>query len=133
MKILLSSLLFFAAPVAFANDMEALKVTEVITMNFGTVSYGGSASSALQLQNTGGVNITNISWKISGFGFSAKDNCPRALAPGQSCRILVRFVNTTPGPAMGELLVYTSDKNYKVNLYAVGQRDPMPNPPIPRP
>ncbi|KHD89294.1 MAG: hypothetical protein OM95_03955 [Bdellovibrio sp. ArHS] len=122
--------------VVFSVSAQAQEVganqTEVIYMGLGSAPYNGVARGSLQLKNTGEQDLTKIVWDIQGMGFSAKDNCPTSLKPGKSCQIFVTYWNTFPGHASGTLLVWTSDKNYKVNLSAYGQQEIRPpNPPVP--
>ncbi|KYG62853.1 hypothetical protein AZI87_16420 [Bdellovibrio bacteriovorus] len=133
MKALLFAFLTtLAVSSAHAEEINPVGGTEVIYMGLGSAPYNGTARGSLQLKNTGDQDITKIVWDIKGMGFSAQDNCPTVLKPGKSCQIFVTYWNTFAGPASGTLLVWTSDKNYRVNLSAYGQ-EPIrpPNPPVP--
>lgn len=140
LKYVLSALLMCAGSFASAQStFPGIKDVETIVMSIGSAPYRGTARGHLELKNTGEQDLTNIVWDLKGPSFSAKDNCPKALPSGKSCRIYVQYWNTFPGSASATLRVYTSDKDYIVTVMAYGERDPfegMPNPPrppIPRP
>lgn len=132
MKYLVTTALMFSAMAAQAEVLDAaIPQDEIIYMSLGRAPYNGVTRGSLELKNTGAKNLTQIVWDISGMGFSAQDNCPKELVPGKACKIFVTYWNTFPGPASGTLKVWTSDKNYKVQVSAWGEEDPFRN--IPRP
>lgn len=112
-----------------AHAAETLGETVTVYMSLGTAPYNGIARGTLELKNTGDKDLTGIVWDIKGMGFSAEDNCPEALAPGKACKIYVSYWNTLPGYRSGTLKLWTSDKNYIVNLSVIGAEDPFKNPP----
>ena len=135
LKYVISALLLVTGSFANAEEVQPIgKETQTIYMGLGSAPFRGSVRGSLELKNTGENNLTDIIWDLKGYSFQAQDNCPKALAPGKSCRIFVTYYNNFPGSASATLKVWTSDKNYIVNIMATGQRDPfegMPNPPIP--
>lgn len=127
-------LLTLTASGAFASE-EAYTPEVPVIMNLGTAPYRGSASAKMILSNAGPSDLTNISYSINSPAFSARDNCPKVLAPQKSCRITVTFTAFFSGYASATMRVRTSDKIYNVSLSAYGQDDPWrnmpPNPPVP--
>ncbi|MBV2168047.1 MAG: hypothetical protein KUL82_04995 [Bdellovibrio sp.] len=116
-----------------AQAVETLGETVTVYMSLGSAPYNGMARGSLELKNTGDKDLTGIVWDLKGMGYRAQDNCPEALAPGKACKIYVSYWNTFPGHSSGTLKIWTSDKNYIVNLSAYGEPDPFknPNPPMP--
>jgi len=107
--------------------------TVVGQLDFGSVPYDSSQTMAVHLTNSTTQNVTLLSWKLNAFSFSVKNNCPKILAPKKSCRFNVTFTNSFGELASGTLDIKTSDKNYRIDLYAEGEQDPVNNIPVPPP
>lgn len=125
-------LLSMLAPAAFASE-ESFTPEVPVVMNLGTAPYRGSVSARMILSNEGPNDLTSISYSLRAPAFSARDNCPKVLAPQKSCRITVTYTALLPGYASGTMKVRTSDKTYIVSLSAYGQDDPWRNMPPPNP
>lgn len=127
-------LLSMLAPGAFASE-ETFTPDVPVVMNLGTAPYRGSVSAKMILSNAGPSDLTNISHSVNSPAFTARNNCPKVLAPQKSCKITVTFTAFFSGYASATMKVRTSDKNYIVSLSAYGQDDPWrnmpPNPPVP--
>lgn len=132
---LFATLLTLVAPLANAGEpvqaIEGRDQWHIVYLDLGRAPYRGATSGRMTLTNQGPGELTNIKWSISGPGFSAKDNCPKALPVGESCRIKITYWSTIPGYVSGMMKVTTSDKKYEVRLSAYGEDDPFRN--IPRP
>lgn len=146
MKLLLATLLLsglfcslnstqaFAEPINPINGPAAPGANTVIgELDFGTVPYQSSRTMAVHLSNSTTQNVTLIAWQLNAFSFFVTNNCPKTLAPKKSCRFNVTFQNSFSGLASGTLDIQTSDKNYRINLYAQGDQDPINNIPFPPP
>src|SRR5438445_7820599 len=73
--------------------------------NFGGVPVGRHAIARFTLSNNGRFPFYIDSINIEGAGFERKDNCPKLLFSGQSCRIVVRFTPYFFGQHMGALKI----------------------------
>ncbi|MNK97946.1 hypothetical protein D3C87_1182960 [compost metagenome] len=132
--ILIAVLVSFLSPLAFAGD-EIYMPDTIVYMNLGQAPYRGQVSGRLELKNAGPNELTDIRHDIQGPGFSARDNCPKVLAVGKSCKIKVTYSAMLPGYVSAAMWVKTSDKNYDVRISASSADDPFRgiprNPPTP--
>jgi hypothetical protein len=122
-NILLAAVVALSALPAFAEDTN-YQGPIMVYMSLGQAPYRGSVSGDLKLENKGPNPLTDIHYTISGMGFSARDNCPKSLPVGQSCRIRVTFQATSGTFGSGAMSVTTSDKSYEVQLTATSANDP---------
>ena len=127
---------FFLTTFAVAAD-EIYTPDTIVYMNLGRAPFRGQVSGRMELKNAGPNDLTDIRYDISGPGFSARDNCPKVLAPQKSCRITITYWAQIPGYVSASMWLKTSDKNYDIRISASSDEDPfrdMPRPPtFPRP
>jgi hypothetical protein len=135
MKVILSAILVsMLSPLAFAGD-EIYVPDTIVYMNLGQAPYRGQVSGRMELKNAGPNDLTDIRYDIQGMGFSARDNCPKVLPAGKSCKITITFWAQFPGYVSASMWLKTSDKNYDVRIAASSADDPFRgiprNPPTP--
>lgn len=131
MKVILAAVLVsFLSPLAFAGD-EIYTPDTIVYMNLGKAPYRGQVSGRMELKNAGPNDLTDIRYDINGMGFSARDNCPKVLPAGKSCKITITYWAQLPGYVSASMWLKTSDKNYDVRISASSEENPFGN--IPRP
>ncbi len=76
---------------------------------FGNVSVGGSQTSTVTLQNSGGTSLAITSATLSGAGFSMGNLAlPLTLNPGASTSVTITFAPTTAGSFSGSVTFATT-------------------------
>ena len=121
--ILLALVVSLLSPLAFATD-EVYMPDTIVYMNLGKAMYRGQVSGRMELKNAGPRDLTDITYDIQGMGFSARDNCPKVLTAGNSCKITITYVAQVPGYVSATMWVKTSDKNYDVRVSASSEDNP---------
>lgn len=117
---------FDASTPAFVSVTGTVGVPE-LTVDPASLAFGSqtvntiSSTQTITLTNTGNASLFVSSVTISE-SFSAGGSClfQFSLHPGHSCPIPIRFVPTTAGPAVGEVVITTSIGTRTVALSGVG-------------
>ncbi len=102
-----------------------------VTVDFGNVPIGSSASSELIVSNRGmeALSITEISITGPAFTFSQTNNCSGSIPPGTGCTITVSFSPLRSGSLSGTLIINSNDTdepvlNITLSGYGVWQVEP---------
>ena len=92
-----------------AGNTSASLTLNTSTIDFGSVSLGGSKSNSITLTNstaTAGASVTFSQVDLTGAGFTAKtDPLPIMLGPGQATTLTVIFAPKSAGAVTGSLSV----------------------------
>jgi len=96
--------------------------------DFGKVAVGKSKNQGLVLFNRATkkqgtvITISDI-FMEGGVPFSQSNNCPTALGPQQTCKVIATFSPTTTGPVSGFLMIIDNSSNgpVRVNLAGTGK------------
>ncbi len=95
------------------------------SIDFGTVTVGGSQNSTLTVTNSGTANmtITTLGSPSAPYSIAAGSTCTNGttLTPGGNCIIVVRFAPTVGGAAHGNVTVDSDGGNATVSLTGYGQ------------
>ncbi len=94
------------------------------SLNFGSVSVGGSKTNSLVLSNglSGGSSVTITQSSVTGTGFSLSSGLtvPFVLAPGQSATLMISFDPRSAGSASGTLSITSDAANPTVTVSLSG-------------
>ncbi len=112
------------SPFAFGQFITPLGVAQLSSNNldFGNQTLNtASAAQAVTLTNIGNLTLVISDISING-DFSFTEDCPPALAPSESCTLLVTYLPTTVGFLSGTLIIVTGDPDspHAVQLTGVG-------------
>jgi len=95
-----------------------------MSLAFGDVVVGSSATLSTTLGNSGGVAVDDITLGLTGSGFSRDGgSCPLAsfsLAAGADCTVIVRFMPAAAGAANGNLLASAAAGSASASLSGNG-------------
>jgi len=105
-----------------------------VTIDFGTLKLGETASRTFRVWNAGGsrVTVTKSKPPASGVGFTATSALPEGqnFNPGDSLTFEVRFSPLVGGPVMDRWLINSNDSVGAVTVTFTGTGDaPLPPPP----
>lgn len=79
------------------------------SLNFGSVSTGGSSQQSVNVTNSGNAPLTITAANITGPGFSvAGFSLPETIAPNQSTAFTVQFAPTSSGNASGSVSIVSN-------------------------
>ncbi|HKF25315.1 MAG TPA: choice-of-anchor D domain-containing protein [Candidatus Acidoferrum sp.] len=81
-----------------------------VSVSFGNLNVGSSASQTVQLANTGNSSVTVAQVAASGSGISVSGvSAPVTIAPSQSVPLTVKFAPTSGGAVAGSITVTNSE------------------------
>jgi hypothetical protein len=91
-----------------------------VTLSFGSIAVGSSASLSFTLVNTGSAPITGIALSVTG-DYTVFAPCGvTALAPGGSCSVTIAFAPAAAGARAGTLAIASSDPTSPASVPLTG-------------